>query len=269
MVDSIEGYDGALKLHFTSVEGLNGIVTYNFLRLTSMAFLNDQSEIEHGKNLANDVLSAVTSDITDARQLELAQRMKDAIAVHSPHDSFCTSFTSVDNEGSEAHWDRYAAESTGCAIELDVKELVRHANFAVALTPISYVPSRQKQAILHALRAATIANEERDWEHIIRQLLSMALPMLKNPEFEGEAETRIILPSEIARHESSKIRTFYRGSVQVPYFQLRRTNKRKLPITRIIMGRRCVMTASEIRVLLMNNGFGAKVPITPQDSNDR
>lgn len=118
--------------HYTSGDGLHGILKTASLRGTNFAFMNDRSEFTYGVELIRDCLAVKAKGLPDSgirRALVLAHKVLEA----PPCDVYLTCFCEEPDLLSQ--WRGYGTPDSRYCVELEVGELPR----AAAVSPVSSV----------------------------------------------------------------------------------------------------------------------------------
>lgn len=201
--------DGLL-FHYTSVQGLHGIITNRTIWATDMLYLNDAAEFLYTLQLARRqidylVKSASSEDgaILMALDEYLTRKMQ------SPDISvFVASFSSCCDALSQ--WRAYAPYGSGFSIGFDFSKLKgRLANQNFKLVKCIYDESVQEEKIktalleaLESVRKLREKNKNRNdlnlakecWSILYRTLIPLA-SKLKHPKFSEEQEWRLVSSS--------------------------------------------------------------------------
>lgn len=185
--------------HYTSLEGLVGIVTSRTFFLSDMLASTDQSEIRYGIDLVREVLEDSKAD----KLLRNVWRhysnhellgIGDSTAVHAL--CFCA------GDDVLTQWRGYSSAG-GCAIGVDFPKLMQTANAAgFALGRILYDRDRQVKSIRRAIRCVqelfTAGGSNSEDERVLQEwagnvglfLLKSAL-LFKHEAFVSENEWRV------------------------------------------------------------------------------
>jgi hypothetical protein len=231
--------------HYCDMASLIGMVQNNQLWLTSIAHLNDPSELIHGRDLASshffDIISAEPSSNVDSFCGMMMQSME--AAYDTAFNLFVASFSQTPND--LAQWRAYADDGRGVAIEVSpawFKPDPSKARFVpgqsdprdyYAVSNVVYnedtARSRQSEAIDRAIDLIKDA-EKRNLlvdgplnNYFLASLrASLGVPLLwnsittKHEAYKHEAETRLLLTHEVSTL-GPYVRTRARGSQIVSY----------------------------------------------------
>lgn len=274
--EMLKKYNGILY-HYTTVEGLLGILKSNVIWATSYQFLNDSSEIVYGrrlcKSIINDrIIKAKNSEekLLYTKCLELQDNNKDRI--------YITCFCERGNLLSQ--WRGYAKNGLGFSLGLESKYLLsedrEYPYNLIKIKKVEYDLVNQKKIINNLLDEAVkyISENKIESEKFIFELaktinkkIEECIVFFKDSAFEEEKEWRAIYYEK----DSNLIKTNYRARanriVDYKEFNLapvnRKTYKEKLPICEIISGPGIENEATNevIKMMLRDNNFEDKVNI--------
>jgi len=110
--------------HYTSANGLLGIITTNSINLSNLRYLNDENELEYSKKIFLSVLDDILKVVSEEEKTDICENFKRNILDYSDDIAerlfvFSTSF-SDDN----LHLWNYYGKNDGYAIEFSVKDLL-------------------------------------------------------------------------------------------------------------------------------------------------
>jgi Protein of unknown function (DUF2971) len=197
-----------LLWHYTSGNGLLGILSSGTLYSTQVSRLNDSSEIRYGQSLfqraLTDALSSYTGDQRVKEFIANYLKLIEAVASqvnppHAPSPFFVTCFCAEEDDlGS---WRTYGQK--GYAIAFAAEGLFNPPN---PLLKVNYDPNTHKQLAKDVVAATIRFYEEglagRTGEQIVQwekdfvlaweSKVSYLLPLVKDPAFKSESEYRIL-----------------------------------------------------------------------------
>jgi len=261
--------------HYTSPEGLYGILSSGTLRASNYLYLNDTSEIEYGRRAATDFLRREI----DKRDAEHERRLlSDAIRrldpatwedepdpilrKHAPLDMYVVSFCEQPDLLSQ--WRAYGGVQGRYCIGFEIREL---AGFDIVFPArviyevdaqtriLSETVSEIFDALRHTLRENRIppvlaklfpelSLPKRDEELLsavafaLETSIDRVLCRLKHPTLAEEREWRSIV--DLSNYEQSEVLKFHvGGGVVRPYVELLRgsaSDPKRLPIRQIYVG---------------------------------
>ncbi len=195
-----------LLYHFTSAEGLLGILSEGGIWASLATSLDDKFEIRYATELAKEHLSqtarAAPAD-RGFRQAMLSNLDSIVASVYGTFSAECYITSFCPDESSELHWSGYGRKGRGYALGFDAKKL-RTAPFDLA--PILYDKKEQIGAIELLCRAAmnAAAKLSQGWPpeivreiseasaHIAATHFSLLAPRIKDPTLFEEAEWRLV-----------------------------------------------------------------------------
>jgi hypothetical protein len=212
-----------LIYHYTSVEGLFGVVQSGQLWLSDYSYLNDTRELSHGADLIGEVAAEFLSSESRPQAADLLQHwVKD---LQAPVHRVCVASFSAAGD-SLSQWRAYGP----IAIGFEPRDISLHA-YRANLRPVEYQRDRQRALVelhLHHMREAYLfdLHEERlerieDVYHNTDRLVEL-IAFFKDPAFAGEEEYRLafiehpdLMPS---LGQSSSVKRFRvtRGRI-IPY----------------------------------------------------
>ena len=272
----LEQYGGVLY-HYTTVEGLLGIITSNVIFATSYPFLNDSSEIVYGRRICKKILNEKLDKIYDDRAKILYEECLRLIDMNH-FRIYITCFCEKGNLLSQ--WRGYAKNGLGFSLGLSAKALLsenrRKPYNLIKVKKVEYNVCKQRRIITRLLRKAEeyIKTEDIQSEKEIKEIAKIVhkkieecIVFFKDPAFEEEREWRAIYYEK----EEGIIKTKYRAKADriVDYKEFVLSpkeddpSKEKLPICEIICGPSIDNPATKevIKKLLKDNNFEKKVEI--------
>jgi hypothetical protein len=207
-----------LLWHYTTWEGLHGIITNGELWASHVAYLNDTSEFWHGFELFGERLPESERLIKDEILGDARSRN-----VSGVRPTYVVSFT--EEFDSLAQWRGYAGSSIGFALGFDRTRLQdRAATWEFRLAKCTYAAS-EKEALLEPL-LARLRLERQQQNPRLRNIVLESLPRiaaeLKNESFTSEQEYRLISneTSENLIKKTRGIEFRAKGRLFVPYIKL-------------------------------------------------
>lgn len=226
--------------HYTSLEGLHGILTSNSLHFTNIYFLNDRAEMIYTYKVILELISNLEQEI-DA---ELYQKIKSrAEYITCPEyyqsesevlfreDFYIASF-SIDPD-SLSLWNNYtkSVNKIGFNIKFPAYKLVSHIeninkDTSVYYSEVCYIVAEQKKMLKETILKYnekwnnTIDDEAR--HQIIRDLWKNFIIyslFFKHPQFAQENEYRIVI-GNISHAEDKKLNFRCQHGLFIPYLQI-------------------------------------------------
>jgi hypothetical protein len=233
--------------HYTSVDGLLGIISSESLWLSDYSYLNDSREMAHGAAVLEQSIDEILRQETDAASLQVLHSWKEQLTKFS--NRVCIASFSEDSD-SLPLWRGYGPVAIGC----DVRALCLHVNQGT-LQRVEYREEvQQKLASIYihhasaaAARDATLGKFEGLRTAYLRaeQLLEI-IAFFKNPGFASEREVRLAHvdnPELYKRLGFEKLPKSFRvsGNRLLPYVsstQVLDSAKRDFPLkfTEVVLG---------------------------------
>lgn len=141
-------------VHYTSVEALKSILSSGNLRMSHFRYLNDSTEMLHGRGSVNELLQAevqrqdTTSPFFDFCRLAFNEQDDNAIQY------FVSSFS--DLADSSELWSRYGDRGAGVAITFDTKRMGADVSepFPYFIGRVTYTPAEQAELLSQFVEGA-------------------------------------------------------------------------------------------------------------------
>jgi hypothetical protein len=251
--------------HYTTAEGLIGIITSGELRATHLAYLNDSSELTYGLECIQSAATLLAKD----RAKDVEPKFARWIAGFSPEITasapFVTSFCEHDDILTQ--WQGYGASGGGYALGLNAADLQASLSTGDRILPIVYDKNDQDCAARNwvsewepkvlKLINSTVLGHRTALHTAARSLLEVAASF-KIHSFAHEAEWRMIRSAS-----PSAVKVWFRNGRLVPYSDVGSSSDSRqphaLPIERIVCGPRPLdertLTSHAIRYLLESRGY--------------
>jgi hypothetical protein len=247
-----------LLWHYTTLEGLQGIVKEQAIWATDVRYLNDRREYVHARDLFVEVITEKKKNASDSEKLTLDQSLDVIQTVHTLENYrvFVSSFSA--NEDQLSQWRAYGSAAKGISIGFDLRRLniPEVESSANVFAPCVY--SRQQQinmigvwlqhffSVMQRMKDANAKNSSESLckddppDVATKKLLtafgadlSMELfqivmdpgrlfALMKHESFAEENEWRLVISESRARINSSphKLQTRVRGTTFVPYISV-------------------------------------------------
>jgi hypothetical protein len=235
-----------LLWHYTTPEGLTGIIESNSLWATDVFYLNDSSEFMHGINIAREIIKKKISSLGGDEKKRLERFDKDLSFIGPDHKRpvYVCSLSKAENELSQ--WRAYCREG-GFSIGFPHQGLVdAMKGQRFELKECVYYNSEQQKIIKHLINSQVmpyIKNPEQFsripcTEQMISSIvcggsnkflseLSSTCSTLKHPSFEREKELRLVFDHRYAfekdENDKNKIRPKFRAKkgLIIPYISIK------------------------------------------------
>jgi DUF2971 family protein len=192
--------------HFTSIDGLMGILSSRAIWATLATALNDPSETRYALRLTDDVLDSLR-DVRPplARSLRALLHDEPLQTKLRPLDQFCYVTSFCETKSVASQWLSYGRNGTGVAISFLGKSLAGKSH---DLVRVIYDTARQRELISDFLAASSAGIDRIERElygghaeqglvdlaaHMVLQAIKLVSPVFKAPAFIDEREVRLIL----------------------------------------------------------------------------
>jgi hypothetical protein len=225
--------------HYTTIQGLIGILQNKNIWATSIFHLNDKEELFHARKLFIEAISKYKDEILNEESLLVNDVLQLLKNFSEDFPIFVISFSAVKNQLSQ--WRGYCPGGNGFMIGFDSFKLQKKLGHnGIRLVQCKYEDVEQKSFVDNFIRERIILrksnSEEEDFDSvkIVLQIIEM-LPILKNKSFREEKEWRLII--DLAYKDLSKIKFRIGKTVPIPYIEVDLIDKEgKLPIESIMVG---------------------------------
>jgi len=251
--------------HYTTANGLLGIVQSNSLWATNARFLNDFSELKYGADLFREVLEESKTAIQDTLCSE--HRLLERVSAHSMVAEIPSNFVVClsENANQLSQWRAYGADGTGYSIGFDansIRQLRWTHSRCLLLFKVCYQRDRQKELLRKLLDKffSRIKDEGvaelKLFSSFLLARLQDYLVSFKNSAFQEEGEWRLVHTIPIPTHQKD-LEFRVTGGLIVPYHVLKPAGSDFLPIESIYQGPRVAPEISEeaLHCLLWRSGY--------------
>ncbi len=272
--EMLKKYNGILY-HYTTVEGLLGILQSNVIWATSYPFLNDSSEIVYGRRLCKNIIN---ERITKSQKEEEKILYTECLELQDNNKGriYITCFCERGNLLSQ--WRGYAKNGLGFSLGLESKYLLseyrQYPYNLIKIKKVEYDLVNQKKIINNLLDEAVKYIDENnitskkfisELAKTINKKIEECIVFFKDAAFEEEKEWRAIYYEKDRELIETHYRARFNRIVDYKEFNLAPTNKEiykdKLPICEIISGPGIENDATNevIRMILKDYKFAEKV----------
>ena len=245
--------------HYTSAEGLCGILSDNTIWASDVFFMNDSTEFEYGRRL---ILSELSRRIDDKNPYSWNAERKlvrlpstnpsffeevETAYLEHPHNEKFYVLSLCENGNLLSQWRAYGENGAGYSVGIATKTIRSDTKTirgdAVNLQKVIYEAAEQQQYIQSILNKAEELREKADKLDVIRVLSSTLVKLtvsLKDIAFQEENEWRIIyIRREPDENDDLRFRVSRTGII--PYLKLSPSRIfndgfDKLPITSVGYG---------------------------------
>ena len=232
--------------HYTSLDGLKGMLGTNQVWITDVAYLNDSQEMQLAAQLIEESLNVAADGQTDLCKELLRRSRVSGSTVDAGAGYYVACF--CESRDLLSQWRAYGAQGGGYAVGFSACEMAIEG--VVNLRKVIYSPERQRELVQKVIAGVLDAfahvsagktREQLDGDHtfpsfaqILASHLREFLVTFKHDTFSDEKEWRIVLP--FSRDDHIHFLRFRNSRGQaVPYMQLHpRTPTPDLPILPIV-----------------------------------
>lgn len=118
------GFKDEVVYHYCSTNALHGILKSRSLWLTSLDSYNDKLELQLAKNIIDDSLAQLIENETNPEQIMMYEKIRSApkdssYKKYRPKNKFY-GLSLVKKKDSLTHWERYADQSAGVCIGINL-----------------------------------------------------------------------------------------------------------------------------------------------------
>jgi Protein of unknown function (DUF2971) len=230
--------------HYTSVHGVEGIISGKAIWATRLHYMNDSQEWLHALNLVKSTLEQRLLTRMDQGWLPYIADLSKALSRIERLVICAFSLTAMHNQLSQ--WRAYCPPDGGYNLSFDTQLLTEHLHrHGFALQPCIYDYSRQAHLIGsivdQILRKAGPLDDEHKIHFAVEDgldefVLALAplAPLLKHSDFQEEQEWRAF---SMVNSNDSRMRYRTKGSLVIPHCVLDLEHLgMKFPITRVTVG---------------------------------
>ena len=261
--------------HYTSLQGLLGIIENSDLWLTHTLYLNDEEEMRHGDHVAAQAIAAaLASSAADAKKSEYLNQLEALLRRPSNESVYICCFCQHDNLLSQ--WRGYGANGAGVSLQFDSAGFAPWAGADCSHGLMRFWKVFYKAETQRRIVDAAINNS---WNQHLDPVLcaqraadaiQFFIPTFKNPDFEAESEWRLIFTPNPQCLIKPRFRV--RDTMLVPYYRLRDIAQPplpapaaappQLPISHVTVGPGAakLMNVESVRMLLNGHGY-TSIPI--------
>jgi len=232
--------DDLIIYHYTTASTLKAIVQGQSLRATCLAYLNDSSEVVHGRDVMLEWCKKTLVGLEPGHVFTAVSILKLMAEEYDIRNLFGVCFS--ENRDQLSQWRGYANQGNGYAIGFSAQALVK---FCVKvqncnLTHVIYDKDKFQNQLDDLLPYFHYSHSDR----ALRDQLEGRISGLKHDGFNEEAEWRLVAPldrnnrvdPEKFRPFDERIDVFERNGILVPYLDLHVLENKQLPITEIVIG---------------------------------
>ena len=263
---------GEMLYHYTSLDGLLGIIQNKEWWVTKWNFLNDSAEFRTGKQVCRKVLEkhGVPKRLIDSIVKQIDSEFD------SIDDYYVLSFSL--KKDSQLMWTAYANQ-VGVCLGFEYKKLSKSFDDIIMWDGKVIYDSEEQERVLEQTIEEDIINESsyksvNSWEDLARinkkqekalsayieVIVSLYSMFFKDSFFEGEEEYRIIFTEDKKRYEHPEI-IYFRNRLNtiIPYMKRKIKNIKSLKEITVGPINDVDVTEKGIETLLRSSGSKAKV----------
>lgn len=251
--------------HYTTHEGLKGILRSGGFRATYRMRMNDPGEFEYARNLTFEALNQIGSrqdlppvvqSLTVYTRKNLEKFLKDSSEMGR---AYCACLSVASDHPKQ--WETYAENGKGFALGINLPHFLYNQRYAigcgkpfVVCAPVVYKEDEQRNLVLRLVEAGLCdmqgfsdkvsqrpedltAVRNRVTQEIVVQLFSL-IDFMKAPSFSSEHEFRLILDPNDGTLMASDVQHYQSGEQIVPFvfIDLCDCETKRLPLAEINIG---------------------------------
>lgn len=233
--------------HYTSIDGVKGILGENSLLASQIHFLNDTQEFKYSISIFQKVLAELRKELPKNDVLALLYGSMEDLFLTTPLDKAPVCVFSLSKEGDLlSQWRGYCPPGGGYSIGFRSDSLTQFSKtHELYLAPCVYDETKQEAIVKEAvtkIRDTTLKRwtgpeveiEKIIEEHVVQFFIdfSRIASALKHPSFRQESEWRIISGLIANKNMSFRVRKF----MMLPYFSISFKDFEPFLIDEIIIG---------------------------------
>ena len=253
--------------HYTTVEGLKGIVGTGSIWASNASFLNDKAELNHALNAAKDAIVRLSSKTTMQQWSPMLKKVFKEFQDGGAPDTFVVCFCRSDDNLSQ--WRGYGGTVQGVSLTFDREKMSKRLRpdkadfFKVQYSKLSTV-RKLSTALGEEISKLAVVDDlveelnEMQRYNKLRDRVSALLPRFKHLGFGDEREWRYAIQRRV---EPSHLGFRVSNNKIVPYITVG-TSDELLPIVaaRVGPGPDQELTMRSVKLFLSSNGYN--VPVT-------
>lgn len=281
--------------HYTTHNGLTGILRSGGLRATSRMRMNDNGEFEYARKLIYEELNevgrclepvSVVRSLTTYTRKNLDQFLRDTTEMSR---AYCACLTiSPDHPG---QWETYADSGKGFVLGFDLRQLLnmqiaasQRGDPCICCAPVIYKEDDQRDLIWRLVKAGIddlhtfaktcsqqsehlTALRDRITKEIVVQLITL-IDFIKAPAFNSEREMRLVLNPNDGTLKAPHIQHYQCDNESMPFIfmDLRSPKTSRLPLAEIKIGPKASFPEEKafLEDLLDELGYGSNYRDRPR-----
>ena len=264
----VQEYSGQLY-HYTDLNGLIGIIGGHDLWLTNSRFSNDEKELDHGYEIAGNVIKRRHEAETDVERIRYFELVR-TLLKNPPQGVYICCFCERENLLSQ--WRSYGENGAGVSIGFDPKKFTWFTGSDLSteqfglmrLWKVYYDDDIKEKIVDQALEIIPEMHYGKPVETIAQktvEAIHFFLPTFKNKDFREENERRLIFTPSKSCQVKPLFR--YRRQMLVPYYSLDgiinpgKIPDRRLPVQSIMVGpgARKLINKESVEMLVHDSGY--------------
>jgi hypothetical protein len=268
--------------HYTTAEGLLGILETQKLWATHYAYLNDPSEVEYGRQLIIEFLTDERTRVIQQPDFQGADRWMGFLGLAEEAvlkarvqigDPFLACF--CEDGDLLSQWRRYGSDGRGYSLGVRPRALDSLGSDGIRLLDVRYDKEEQKRMVSEILNAvfehlAPLFRNSRSSLEVgqisVKDLANDLIDSLcsfKNPAFEEEKEWRCVLHAQSAGllWELKDVRFRPGRNGIIPYVEVALSEEGPLPIVEIIAGPGLDGSLAEKALGLLDEKYGLQISV--------
>lgn len=251
--------------HYTTHEGLKGILRSGGFRATYRMRMNDPGEFEYARNLIFEALNQIGSrqDLPPVVQSLTVYTRKNLVKFLEDSSEMGRAYCACLSVASDhpKQWETYAENGKGFALGINLLNFLYNQRHAVGrgkpfvfCAPVVYKEDEQRDLVLRLVEAGLrdmqvfsdkfsqrpedlTAVRNRVTQEIVVQLFSL-IDFMKAPSFSSEHEFRLILDPNDGTLMANDVQHYQSGEQIIPFvfIDLRDCETKRLPLAEINFG---------------------------------
>ncbi|MES3097261.1 DUF2971 domain-containing protein [Sphingomonas aerolata] len=253
--------------HYTTLQGMIGIIENGQFWASNVAYLNDREELLHGIKCAEKALDGAIKDTAILHWKEAISSVVRKVAEGKMPNTYATCFCAKPDLLSQ--WRGYGGSEQGVSLRFEISGLRNMLKGKKSfLVPVEYGMVSGKRSITQVLKDELSRIERDEFESFeiadrddkVYQVISSLIPRFKHIGFEAELEWRFI-----AQHETLRDSISFRANKNciVPYMKIGEESGR-LPLRSVYVGPGAdtQLTAKSVENFLKAKGYDVPVYIS-------
>jgi len=243
----LQGMPPRQLYHYTSTQGLYGILTSGSVWASDLGYLNDASELTYAAGLIEKEIGALKHSVNEHVSELFRRSQSEASPDNASNGYLAICFCAKGDLLSQ--WRAYADSGKGCALGFDApalsysagelfKVIYKEEEQVALIRETIDIVTQSMSASIETLGEMQVEEILPTYSMMLRYHLNRMIFTFKHPSFEEESEWRLIFP--YTRDETLDILGFRQaGALLVPYMPISfgdGTSNPKLPLLDIVHG---------------------------------